>query len=107
MPKLSEQPYLCHLGNQAGLACSFELESPPRTKIVPYSYLLCIDLAGDRTVTLRYSFAEVELVLAKNFPALNQFMEDLANFRVSLIRESRMVKMRIISEANSEKPDLF
>jgi hypothetical protein len=105
--KLGDQSYLCHVGNQTGLACSFELENPPRTKIVPYSYLLCIDLSGDRIITLRYSFADIEIVVGKSFPAPNQFIEDLANFRVSMVRESRLIKIRIISESYTEKPEVF
>jgi hypothetical protein len=107
IPKLGDQSYLCHVGNQPGVACAFELDNPPRTKIVPYSYLLCVDLSGDRVITLRYSFTDIEIFMAKNFPAPNQFIEDLANFRVSVVRESRLIKMRIISEPYTEKPEVF
>ena len=107
IPKPGDQTYLCHVGNQPGVACAFELENPPRRKIVPYSNLLCLDVAGDRVITLRYSFTDIEIVAAKDFPAPNQFIEDLANFRVSVVRESRLIKMRIILEPYTEKPDVF
>ena len=107
IPRLEDQPYLCHSGSQAGVSCSFQLEGPARTKILPYSYLLCIDMLGHRLVTLRYSFADVEISLGRDFPGRNQFIEDLANFRVSLVRESRQVKIRIVSEQNAENSEVY
>jgi len=105
--KLDDQPYLCHAGSQGGVSCTFQLQTPPRTKIVPYSYLLCIDLLGDRMITLRYSFTDVELSIGRDFPGRIQFIEDLANFRVSTVRESRLIKIRIVSEPYSEKMEIY
>jgi hypothetical protein len=85
----------------------FELQNPIRAKILPYSHLLCIDLLGDRLITLRYSFADVEISIGRDFPARTQFIDDLANFRVSAIRESRAVKMRVIAEPYSEKTEVY
>jgi hypothetical protein len=107
LPCLQDQPYLCHSGSQAGTSCIFELQNPIRAKILPYSHLLCIDLLGDRLVTLRYSFADVEISIARDFPARAQFIDDLANFRVSAVRESRTVKMRLIAEPYSEKTEVY
>jgi hypothetical protein len=107
IPRLQDQPYLCHSGSQAGISCSFELQSPIRTKIIPYSHLLCIDLLGDRLITLRYSFADVEISVGRDFCGRIQFIDDLANFRVSAIRESRSVKIRIINEPSSEKTEVY
>jgi hypothetical protein len=107
MLRLQDQPYLCHSGSQAGTSCLFELQNPIRAKILPYSHLLCIDLLGDRLITLRYSFADVEISIGHDFPARAQFVDDLANFRVSAIRESRTVKIRVISEPNSEKTEVY
>jgi|ERR1700730_1326498 hypothetical protein len=106
IPNLEDQTYLCHPGNQ-GVSCAFHLDAPSRAKIIPYSYLLCIDLLGDRMITLRYSFIDVELSIGRDFPGRIQFIDDFANFRVSTVRESRLVKMRIISEPNSEKSEIF
>lgn len=100
-----DQPYLCHSGSQ--VSCSFQLEGPARTKILPYSYLLCIDMLGDCLITLRYSFADVEISLGRDFPGRNQLIDDLANFRVSLIRDSRHLKIRIVTEPSSEKSEVY
>jgi hypothetical protein len=107
LPRLQDQPYLCHSGSQAGISCLFELQNPIRTKILPYSQLLCIDLLGDRLITLRYSFADVEISIGRDFTGRVQFIDDLANFRVSAIRESRTVKMRIVTEPYSEKTEVY
>jgi hypothetical protein len=107
LPRLQDQPYLCHSGGQGGSTCSFELQNPIRTKIIPYSHLLCIDLLGDRFITLRYSFADIEISIGREFPAPAQLIDDLANFRVSAIRESRNVKIRITTEQYSEKTETF
>lgn len=107
IPRLEDQPYLCHSGSQVGVSCSFQLEGPARTKILPYSYLLCIDLLGDCLITLRYSFADVEISLGRDFPGRNQFIDDLANFRVSLVRDSRHVKIRVVTEQSSEKSEVY
>ncbi len=107
IPRPDDQPYVCHSGSQAGVSCSFDLQGPARTKILPYSYLLCIDLLGDGLITLRYSFADVEISLGRDFPGRGQFVDDLANFRVSLVRESRHVKIRVLTEQNSEKTDVY
>ena len=107
IPRLDDQPYLCHSGSQAGISCSFVLQGPTRTKILPYSYLSCVDLLGDCLITLRYSFADVEISLGRDFPGRSQFFDDLANFRVSLIRESRQLKLRILTEQTSEKTEVY
>jgi hypothetical protein len=107
IPRPDDQPYVCHSGSQAGVSCSFDLQGPARTKILPYSYLLCIDLLGDGLITLRYSFADVEIALGRDFPGRGQFVDDLANFRVSLVRESRHVKIRVLTEPSSEKTDVY
>jgi hypothetical protein len=107
IPRLDDQPYLCHSGSQAGISCSFVLQGPTRTKILPYSYLSCVDLLGDCLITLRYSFADVEISLGRDFPGRSQFIDDLANFRVSLIRESRQLKLRILTEQTSEKTEVY
>ena len=107
IPRLDDQPYVCHSGSQAGLSCSFVLQGPIRTKILPYSYLLCIDLLADCLIALRYSFADVEITLGKDFPGRNQFIDDLANFRVSLVRESRNVRIRVLTEPPSEKTEVY
>jgi hypothetical protein len=62
---------------------------------------------GDCFITLRYSFADVEISLGKEFPGRGQFIDDLANFRVSAVRESRDVKIRVITEQYSEKTETF
>ena len=107
IPQLEDQPYLCHSGSHAAVSCSFQLEGPARTKILPYSYLQCIDTLGDCLITLRYSFADVEISLGRDFPGRSQFIEDLANFRVSLIRESRHLKIRVVTEPSSEKTEVY
>ena len=58
-------------------------------------------------ITLRYSFVDVEISLGKEFPGRGQFIDDLANFRVSAVRESRDVKIRVITEQYSEKTETF
>jgi len=107
IPRLQDQPYLCHSGSQAGISCSFELQNPTRTKILPYSHLLCIDLLGDRLLTLRYTFADVEISIGRDFCGCTQFIDDLANFRVSAIRESRNLKIRVVTEQYSEKTEVY
>ena len=107
IPRLEDQPYVCHSGSQPGVSCAFALQGPPRTKILPYSYLLSIDLLGDCLVTLRYSFADVEISLGKDFPGRNQFIDDLSNFRISLVRDSRQTKIRILSEQSPEKTEVY
>jgi hypothetical protein len=104
---LDDQPYLCHSGSQAGLSCSFDLQGPPRTKILPYSHLLCIDLLGDCLITLRYSFADVQISLGRDFVGRGQFVDELANFRVSRVRESRQLKIRVLTEQNSDKTEIY
>src|SRR5262249_33639791 len=107
IPRLQDQPYLCHSGSQAGISCSFELQKPARTKILPYSHLLCIDLLGDRLLTLRYTFADVEISIGRDFCGCTQFIDDLANFRVSAVRESRNLKIRVVTEQYSEKTVVY
>ena len=107
IPRLDDQSYVCHSGSQACVCCSFVLQGPIRTKILSYSYLLCIDLLGDCLITLRYSIADVEISLGKDFPGRGQFVDDLANFRVASVRESRHVKIRVVTEQSSEKTQIF
>jgi hypothetical protein len=107
LPRLDDQPYVCHSGCHASLSCTFNLQGPVRAKILPYSYLLCIDLLGDCLITLRYSFADVEISLTRDFSGRSQFVDDLANFRVSLVRESRHLKIRILIEQSSEKTEVY
>lgn len=107
LPRLDDQPYVCHSGSVAGCSCAFDLQGPARTKILPYSYLLCIDLLSDCLITLRYSFADVEISLSRDFPGRSQFIDDLANFRVSRVRESRHVKLRVLTEQNPEKTAVY
>jgi hypothetical protein len=45
--------------------------------------------------------------LGRDFPGRNQFIEDLANFRVSLVRDSRHVKIRVVTEQTSEKSEVY
>jgi hypothetical protein len=101
--RIEDQSYVCHSGSQAVCCCSFDLQAPTRAKILPYSYLLCIDLLGDCLITLRYSFADVEISVARDFPGRSQFIDDLANFRVSHVRDSRYLKIRVLMEQNSER----
>jgi hypothetical protein len=91
----------------AATACTFELFSPVRSKTIPYAYLQMIDVTEDHTIYLRYAFADVELLTNRAFTAKRQFLDDLANFRVSTIRETNQLKIRIRLEAATEKPDLF
>ena len=107
LSNIKDQAYVCHSGNQAGVTCAFSFASPPRAKIIPYSYLLSIDTLGDRLIILHYSFADVEISLGKDFPGKNQLIEDLANFRVSALRESYCLNLRILMEPDSEKNALF
>jgi hypothetical protein len=102
-----DQPYLTHAGNHVGVACTFELASPPRTKSIPYTYLQCIDTVGEKSIILRYTFADVELTFGRGFTAYRQLLEELTNFRVALIREGDQVGIRILMEPPSEKSDLF
>ena len=107
LPKLEDQPYLCHPGSQAGTTCLFELVCPPRAKCIPYSHLLSIEVLGDRLFTIRYSFADVELSIGKDFAGKRQFLDDLANFRVATIREGKQLRISISLEQNSEKTEKF
>ncbi len=107
LPRLEDQPYICHSGSQSGISCAFELKNPARTKILPYSCLLCIDLLGDCLITLRYTFADVELSLGREFPGRGQFLDDLANFRVARVKESRQLKLRVLTEPASEKTEVY
>jgi hypothetical protein len=64
-------------------------------------------MLGDCLITLRYSFADVEISLGRDFPGRNQFIDDLANFRVSLVRDSRHVKIRVVTEQSSGKSEVY
>ncbi|HEX3445609.1 MAG TPA: hypothetical protein VHS80_12920 [Chthoniobacterales bacterium] len=102
-----DQPYVSHAGSHAGIACTFECASPPRSKCIPYAYLQSIDTYGEKSIILRYSFADVELDLGPAFTARRQLLEDLANFRVALIRTGAQIGIRILMEPLSERPELF
>lgn len=102
-----DQTYAVHPGSQAAVCCIFELLSPPRSKTIPYAYLQMIDTMDDGTIFLRYAFADVELVPNRTFAAKRQFLDDLANFRVSTIRETNQMKIRIRLEPGTDKPELF
>ena len=102
-----DQPYVTHVGNHAGIACTFELASPPRTKCIPYAYLQCIDTVGEKSIILRYTFADVELTLGRSFTARQQLLEELANFRVALIRAGDQIGIRILMEPLSERSEPF
>jgi len=100
-----DQPYVTHAGNHAGIACTFELAS--RTKCIPYAYLQCIDTEDEKSIILRYTFADVELTLGHAFTARRQLLEELANFRVASIRAGDQIGIRILMEPLSEKPEIF
>jgi hypothetical protein len=93
--QLESQPYLCHHGGGPGVACTFELSAPERSKSIPYTHLLSIDSLGNRLITLHYPFAEVSLSIGKDFPGKRQFLDDLANFRVATIRENHLLKISL------------
>ncbi len=97
------QAYLCHSGSQPGQTCSFVLAAPPRSRTIPYSHLLVIDSLGDRLITVRYSFADVEVSLGRDFSGKRQFLDDLASFRVALVREGPQLRLRIVAEPFVDK----
>ncbi len=97
------RPYLCHSGTQAGHTCTFVLAAPPRSRSIPYSHLLVIDALGDRLVTLRYSFVEVEISLGRDFCGKHLFLDDLAGFRVALVREGPDLRLRLVAEPFGDK----
>jgi hypothetical protein len=105
--RTEDQPYVTHAGNHAGIACTFELASPPRSKCIPYAYLQSIDTYGEKSVILRYTFADVELSLGHAFTARRQFLEELAHFRVALIRTGKQIGIRILMEPLSDRPEVF
>lgn len=102
-----ETPYLCHPGSQAGMMCVFLLETPPRSKAIPYSCLLSIDTLGEQTIALRYTHADVFLSLGRTFVGRNQLLDDFTNFRVALLRASPVVRIEIRTDAAEERPDRF
>ena len=102
-----DQTYAVQPGSQAAACCTFELLSPPRSKTIPYAYLQMIDTLDDHRIFLRYAFADVELVPNRIFTAKRQFLDDLANFRVSTIRETNQMKIRIRLEPGTDKPEVF
>jgi len=102
-----DQTYTVHPGSAAATSCTFELLAPVRSKTIPYAYLQMIDVTDDHTICLRYAFADVELLTNRTFAAKRQFLDDLANFRVSTIRETNQLKIRIRLEAATDKPDVF
>jgi hypothetical protein len=107
IPRQEDQSYVLHAGNSPGTACTFQLASPPRTKSIPYAYLQCIDTYGERLITLRYTFADVELELGQDFLGRRQLIDELSNFRVALVREGKQISIRISTEMASEKPEIF
>ncbi|MGA8660198.1 MAG: hypothetical protein WB586_29110 [Chthoniobacterales bacterium] len=107
IPKLEDQAYICHPGTQGGTSCTFELVCPPRAKCIPYAHLLAIDVLGDRLFAIRYSFADVELSIGRDFAGKRQFLDDLANFRVATVREGKHLRISIAVEQNSEKTEKF
>jgi hypothetical protein len=102
-----DQTYTVHPGSLAGTSCTFELLSPRRSKTIPYAYLQMIDTQDEHLIFLRYVFADVELVTNRTFTAKRQFLDDLANFRVSTIRETSQMRIRIRLEAGTEKSEEF
>jgi hypothetical protein len=106
IPRTEDQTYLLYPGSVAGTTCTFELLSPPRSKTIPYAYLQMID-TREGLIILRYSFADVELTLERNFYGKRQFLDDLANFRVSIVRETASVKIRVLLEPPTEKTEGF
>jgi len=102
-----DHTYTVHPGSLAGTSCTFELLSPRRSKTIPYAYLQMIDTQDDHLISLRYVFADVELVTNRTFIAKRQFLDDLANFRVSTIRETSQMRIRIRLEAGTEKSEEF
>ena len=102
-----DQTYIVNVGNLAATSCTFELLSPARSKTIPYAYLQMIDVQDDHTICLRYAFADVELVTNRTFTGKRQFIDDLANFRVSTICETGQMKIRIRLEQGTDKPEVF
>lgn len=98
---------MTHAGNHASIACTFELASPPRTKCIPYAYLQSIDTYGEKSIILRYTFADVELNLGRAFTARRQLLEELANFRVAWIRTGDQIGIRILMEPPSDRSEAF
>lgn len=101
-----DQTYQVLPGNLSGTSCTFELLSPVRTKTIPYAYLQMIDTKED-LIVLRYAFADVELTAGRSFVGKRQLLDDLANFRVSIVRETRQLRIRILLEPMSEKSEEF
>ena len=62
---------------------------------------------GEKSIILRYTFADVELTLGRSFTARQQLLEELANFRVALIRAGDQIGIRILMEPMSEKSEDF
>ena len=102
-----DQTYIVNVGNLAATSCTFELLSPARSKTIPYAYLQMIDVQDDLTICLRYAFADVELLTNRTFTGKRQFIDDLANFRVSTVRETGQMKIRIRLEQGTDKPEVF
>ena len=102
-----DQTYIVNVGNLAATSCTFELLSPARSKTIPYAYLQMIDVQDDHTICLRYAFADVELLTNRTFTGKRQFIDDLANFRVSTVRETGQMKIRIRLEQGTDKPEVF
>jgi hypothetical protein len=107
IPGPESQPYVVHGGNNPGISCTFQLASPPRAKCIPYAYLQSIDTYSEKLITLRYTFADVELSLNGDFPGRRLLIEEFSNFRVALVREGKEIGIRILMEPAPEKPEIF
>jgi hypothetical protein len=102
-----EQPYACHPGTQPGSLCTFHLEMPTRSRAIPYAFLLTLDTLGEHLITLRYTFAEVAIVLGRDFVGAPGLLEDLSGFRVAHLRESRALRLQIRCDPWEERMERF
>ena len=87
--------------------CTFTLDAPLRSKSIPYSCLLSIDTLGEQFITLRYTHADVTLSLERGFVHRDQFVDDLSNFRVALLRSSPALRLEIRTDGTEERPERF
>ena len=102
-----EQPYACHPGIQPGNLCTFHLETPTRSRAMPYALLLALDTSGEHLITLRYTFADVVIVLGHDFVGAQGLLEDLSGFRVAHLRESRALRLEIRCDPWEERLERF
>jgi hypothetical protein len=87
--------------------CTFVLDAPPRSKAIPYSCLVSIDTLGEQIITLRYTHADVALSLGRGFAIRNQLLEDVANFRVAVLRTTPSLHLEIRTDVAEERPERF